>query len=416
MKRGRVLFNAVVVAAFAIFCVGGLLFTALNLGLRLPGQGGYQVRADFASTEGLVDYADVRESGVLVGHVVDIAADGQGGTLITMSFDQPVRLRADTQAVVRPKSLLGETYVELVRRPDSTASYLASGATIPRADTGQAVQIDTILNHMDVPTRAALSQTLQQLGVALDGRAGDVNASIPQLDQTASNLRPLAQLGARRQQNIDRILTDLNTIMAALADEQKQLGDVVDSGNRVFGALAARDQQLAGTVTQAATLFTSLDQVFNGLTPADRSSLEQSPGTLQAARKMLTLTGPEIDKILPELLLAQINYPNNQLQLTDPAAISLSREWISAFSQNDQNGRSFRIVSIAGSGSAGLPPLPGSPAPLPGSPVAAAPVTTTQASQALVPGSRAGGWRTGDMAADDAQFYSMLGLIGGSTR
>ena len=34
-----------------------------------------------------------------------------------------------------------------------------------------------------------------------------------------------------RQQELDRILTNLNTIMQALADEQQQLGRLVDSGD-----------------------------------------------------------------------------------------------------------------------------------------------------------------------------------------
>ena len=350
MKTSRLITNAVAFALFAAFCIAGLSLTALNLGLQvpLPGQQPFILKADFKSAQGLVQYADVRIAGVLVGHVVGQQAASDGGTLVTIKLDQPLPLRTDTRAVVRPKSLLGEKYVLLVRSPGSSHPYLQSGAVLPQSQTGEAVNIDDVLNNMDAPTRAAMTQSLRQLGVALDGNSANVNQSIGPIDQTVKNLEPLAATGTRRQQQIDRILTDLNIIMQALADEQAQLGDVVDSGNRVMGALAGRDKELAGTITQADVLFKNLDAAFNGLTPYDRQSLEESPSTLAAARQMLSLAGPEVQKLFPELLLGQINYPNDQLEVTDKGAINLALEWISAFSQQDEFGYSFRIASITG--------------------------------------------------------------------
>ena len=348
MKRSRIIGNAVTFVAFTAFCVIGLLVAAVNMGLQLPGQGGFIVKADFASAEGLVSYGDVDIAGVKVGNVVGQAQASDGGTLVTMKLDKSYDLRSDTRAVVRPKSLLGEKFVELIRNPGSSAGYMSSGDTIPKAQTSESVSIDDVLNNMDAPTRAAMSQSLQQLGVALDNNATNVNNSIDPIDQTVKNLQPLAQTGTRRQQQLDRILTDLNTIMQALADEQQQLGSIVDSGNNVMGAIAQRDQDLSGTVTQADALFTSLDQIFADLTPADRQSLQESPSTIAAARQMLAVSSPEVARLFPELLLAQINYPNDQLEVTQTNALQLSLEWISAFSQEDANGYSFRIASILG--------------------------------------------------------------------
>jgi phospholipid/cholesterol/gamma-HCH transport system substrate-binding protein len=348
MKTSRIVTNGVVFALFAAFCVVGLVFTAVNLGLPLPGRGGYEVKADFASAEGLVNYADVMIAGVRVGHVVQQAQGSGGGTLVTMQLDRPFDLRTDTRAIVRPKSLLGEKYVELIRNPGSRAAELPSGGEIPRAQTGEAISIDDVLDNLDAPTRAAMSQSLQQLGVALDKNAQNVNRSIDPIDQTVKNLQPLAETGTRRQQQLDRILTDLNTIMQALADEQQQLGSIVDSGNSVMGSIAQRDQDLTGTVTQADTLFTSLDQIFADLTPYDRQSIQESPATIEAARQMLAVSSPEVARLFPELLLGQINYPNDQLEVTQTNAIHLALEWVSAFSQDDANGNSFRIASIVG--------------------------------------------------------------------
>ena len=121
--------------------------------------------------------------------------------------------------------------------------------------------------------------------------------------------------------------------MQALADEQDQLGHIVDSGDTVMSAIASRDQALAGTVQHGAAVFGSLDQAFNGATPADRASLQKSPATIAAGRHVLSLTNPSVDQLLPEILLGQISYPNDQLNISNDESLILAQEWISAFSQ-----------------------------------------------------------------------------------
>jgi ABC-type transporter Mla subunit MlaD len=169
--------------------------------------------------------------------------------------------------------------------------------------------------------------------VALDGRESDLSAALAPIDQTITNLRPLARVGESRQQELDRILTNLNTIMQALADEQDQLGHIVDSGDTVMSAIASRDQALAGTVQNGASVFASLDQAFSGATSADRASLQKSPATIAAGRRVLALTNPQVDQLLPELLLGQLSYPNDQLNISNSESLILAQEWISAFSQ-----------------------------------------------------------------------------------
>jgi len=356
--RGRTIANIGMVAAFAALCLGGLSFLAVGLGLEVPGKGGSNLSADFATTEGLVTQADVSVAGVKVGRVVNVTGDGHGGTRVDMKVDPNVQLRQDVRAVVRPKSQLGEQYVLLVRSHGSSAPPVTDGFVIPRAQTGQAVQIDDILAGMDPQARAAFTTTLRELGVALDGQADNINQSLQPLADTSANFRPLAQTSAARQQEIDHILTDLNTIMQALADEQDSLGRLVDSGNTAFGAIAARDQQLAGTVHQADLFFAELDLAFADLTPADRASLERAPQTIQSGRNMLALTNPELDRLLPELLLAQVNYPSNQLNVTSPEALSLAYEWESAFAQRDAQGHSFRFTNINGPDAVRQPAAP----------------------------------------------------------
>ena len=330
----RVFVSVAIVIVFAAACLGGLGFIALNMGLHGPWSNEFALNADFASANGLVPQAEVRVSGVHVGTVLEIADASDGGALVKMALQPDIHLRQDVRAVIRPKTLLGEKFVELVRTQGSGQPYLQSGATIPKAQTGQAIEIDDILNAMDAPTRKAMSESFRELGVALDGRQADVSSALAPLDSTITNLRPLARVGESRQQELDRILTNLNIIMQALADEQDQLGHIVDSGDTVMSAIASRDQALAGTVRNGAAVFGSLDQAFSGATAADRASLKKSPATIAAGRRVLSLTNPQVDQLLPELLLGQISYPNDQLNVSDSESLILAQEWISAFSQH----------------------------------------------------------------------------------
>jgi hypothetical protein len=114
-----------------------------------------------------------------------------------------------------------------------------------------------------------------------------------------------------------------------------------------MSAIASRDQALAGTVQNGAAVFGSLDQAFNGVTGADRASLQKSPSTIAAGRRTLSLTNPQVDKLLPEILLGQISYPNDQLNVSDAESLTLAAEWISAFSHQDAAGiHSLRITGI----------------------------------------------------------------------
>jgi phospholipid/cholesterol/gamma-HCH transport system substrate-binding protein len=343
----RTLVSVVMVILFAAVCLAGLGLVALNMGLRGPWSNEFALSAEFTSANGLVPQAEVRVSGVHVGTVTAITDSKDGGALVRMALQPGIQLRQDTRAVIRPKTLLGEKFVELIRKQGSTQGYMSSGGLISKAQTGQAVEIDDILNAMDAPTRKAMSESFRQLGIATDGRQQDIAAALTPLDSTMTNLRPLARVGESRQRELDRILTNLNTIMQALADEQDQLGHLVDSGDTVMSAIASRDQALAGTVRNGAAVFGSLDSAFNGVTPADRSSLQKSPATIAAGRRTLGLTNPQVDQLLPEILLGQISYPNDQLNITDAESLTLAAEWISAFSQQDATGyHSLRITGL----------------------------------------------------------------------
>jgi virulence factor Mce-like protein len=376
--RKRAFADLALLAAFAAICLGGLGYLAQGMGMPIPfASRGWILKARFSHAEGLVPQSDVYEAGVQVGKVLAISPAGPAGTpgartvVVTMAMKPGVFVRQDVKAYVQPKTSIGDTYVGLVRTPGSDAPRAGNGFVIPLAHTGQAVQLDSILNTMDPATRAALSQNLRQLGIATAGRSADIHTSIPQVNQVLSNLQPLVQVTDARQHDVSQILVSLDVIMRTLAQEQQQVSALVTKGDTAMGAIAGRDRALGGTVAQGDRLMGSLQRILNGLTPANRLSLRRSPSTLKSGLNLAAQLNPAIDRLLPEILLAQINYPNNQNGVASAGGEAVAREWISSFSQRDSLGYAMRMTPIidpataaglqslgAGAGGGSVPSLP----------------------------------------------------------
>src|ERR1700742_3020781 len=106
----------VAMVVFALACFGLLLFLWLAFGGPVPLKPkGYRFHTSFAEAGQLALEADVRISGVPVGKVKTITPDKKTGRAdVVIQLDpQYSPLPSDAKAILRQKTLLGETYVEL---------------------------------------------------------------------------------------------------------------------------------------------------------------------------------------------------------------------------------------------------------------------------------------------------------------
>src|SRR2546423_5754902 len=107
----------VVMVAFALSFFGLLLFLCLSFGGSIPLKpANYRVKVAFPEATQLGLEADVRVAGVSVGKVVAKDLDPHGGnrTVATIELDRRFApVHSDARAILRQKTLLGETYVEL---------------------------------------------------------------------------------------------------------------------------------------------------------------------------------------------------------------------------------------------------------------------------------------------------------------
>ena len=95
----------------------------------------------------------------------------------------------DTKAILRQKTLLGETYVELT--PGSNeAPPLPEGGSLPAAQVSDAVQLDEIFRAFDEPTRAAFQAWMVGQAAAFKGRGDDFSVTIASLEPFAEQADP----------------------------------------------------------------------------------------------------------------------------------------------------------------------------------------------------------------------------------
>jgi phospholipid/cholesterol/gamma-HCH transport system substrate-binding protein len=169
---GRIL----TMVAFALSCFGILVFLWLSFGGSVPLKPkGYRLQVAFPEATQLAKEAEVRISGVKVGRVKTTDANKQSGLTDTvLEIDaRYAPLPKDTRAILRQKTLLGETYVELspggagLRGGGDESKMVPDGGRLAKGNVSQTVQLDEILRTFDPVTRQRFSTWLDQQGLAV---------------------------------------------------------------------------------------------------------------------------------------------------------------------------------------------------------------------------------------------------------
>ena len=192
--------------AFAVSCVGLLLYLWISFGGTIPlAPQGYRFSVEFPDAVQLGTQADVRIAGVDVGKVVSVGLDPRTGlTRAVIQIDPKYAPRpADTRAILRQKSLLGETYVQL-SFGNPHGRMLPDGGQLPEAQVAPTVDLDEILSTFDPATRHAFEVWMQQGGLALTGRGQDFNDAFAQLYPFATNVGAVLTVLRRDQAGDER--------------------------------------------------------------------------------------------------------------------------------------------------------------------------------------------------------------------
>ncbi|HWX74982.1 MAG TPA: MlaD family protein, partial [Solirubrobacteraceae bacterium] len=258
-KRAPTLGNMLVIILFCLSCFGLLLFLWESFGGPVPLKPkGYQMSVAFPKALALAEQSNVRISGVEVGHVVAVKHGKDGLTHATLEIQgRYAPIRSDMHAILRQKSLLGETYVQLI--PQSrTAPFLPDGAQLPYSQVEPSVTLDGILAAFDPKTRRDFQIWQEALAEGINERGEQINASI-------ADLSPFVEHG--------------NKLVTILASQEGAVRAVIHNTGVVFDALAARDHQLESLIVNGEKTFhaaaessSSFADAFRALPTFERSS------------------------------------------------------------------------------------------------------------------------------------------------
>jgi phospholipid/cholesterol/gamma-HCH transport system substrate-binding protein len=295
---GRIL----TMVAFALSCVGILLFLWLSFGGSVPLKPqGYRVHIKFPEATQLAQEADVRISGVNVGKVRKKEEDVKGGlTDATIELDAAYApLPADTRAILRQKTLLGETYVELTPG-DKRGAKLSDGGTLPVGHVSSTVELDEILRTFDPKTRSAFQTWLDQQGRAVADRGEALNDALGNLAPFAEDTEDVLKV-LRRQSGATRALVrDTGAVFEALTERQGQLRELITNSNLVFETTASRDAELKDTFVVLPTFLREARATTNRVT---RFANDTNPlvTQLRPAARELSPTLIDLRAIAPDL-------------------------------------------------------------------------------------------------------------------
>lgn len=245
-KRAPTLANILAIVLFALSCFGLLLFLWESFGGSVPLKPkGYRFTVAFSSTIRLTEQSEVRISGVDVGHVLSLKLGKNGLTNVTIELgDSYAPIPSNMHVILRQKTLLGETYVQLKPEPGA-APPLPDEGRLPNAQVEPSVTLDDILATFNPQTRRAFQVWMQSLAEGLGGRGEQINSSFATFRPFAEDTNKLLGILASQEGALRAVVHNTGTVFDALTERQGQYRGLIANGERTFHAAAEGSQAFA---------------------------------------------------------------------------------------------------------------------------------------------------------------------------
>jgi phospholipid/cholesterol/gamma-HCH transport system substrate-binding protein len=290
-----------VMVVFALTCFGLLLFLWLSFGGPVPLKPkGYRVSIDFPEATTLAQEADVRVAGVPIGKVRKVeVGDGTNRTVATVEIERRFApLRTDAKAVLRQKTLLGETYVEMT--PGRSSKTIPEGGELPDGQVQDTVQLDEIFDALDPKTRESFRTWQQDLAKGIEGRGQDFNDALGTLPGFAHDGADILAVLDSQEGAVQRLVKNTGVVFGALSENEQQLENLITGSKRTFDATASKSDALAETIRIFPTF---LDESKLTLTRVQRFSRDTDPliTDLRPVARDLQPTLRDVKALSPDL-------------------------------------------------------------------------------------------------------------------
>ncbi len=328
-KQAPTLGRVLTMVGFALSCFGLLLFLWLAFGGPVPLQPkGYRFNTSFAEATQLAKEADVRISGVSVGKVKTIEPDKKNGRARAIIEIEPeyAPIAKDTRAILRQKTLLGETYVELTPGDGKRAGWVPENGTLPDAQISPTVELDEIFRAFDPTTRAAFQNWMEQLAIGTKGRARDINDALGNLAPFAQDTDTLLQILNSQSGAVQKLVRNTGEVFATLSERQGQLASLIKNSNTVFATTARRNKELQETFIALPTFEKEAKTTVERLTKFAKDTNPLVTQLRPAARELsptlvsLSALAPDLEALFrdldPLIKVSRRGLPSTQRFLT----------------------------------------------------------------------------------------------------
>jgi virulence factor Mce-like protein len=246
--------NPVLIGAVTTLVAIIAVFLAYNANTGLPFVPTRQLKVEIPNGSDVVPGNDVTEGGERIGLVSDMKpielANGTVGAELTLQLNQTNgRVPLDSTATIRPRSVLGLKYVDIVTG-HSTKTF-PDGGTLPISHTNVPVQIDDINKMFDAQTRPAIQQDLAGYGNALTARGSALNDTIATLPALFQHIQPVAKYLSDPHTELTRFLVALNGFMGTVAPVAQVNEQLFANQATTFAAISRSPSDLENTIRQS---------------------------------------------------------------------------------------------------------------------------------------------------------------------
>jgi phospholipid/cholesterol/gamma-HCH transport system substrate-binding protein len=302
-KQAPSIVRLLVMVGFAFSCFGLILFLWLAFGGSIPLKPkGYEFKTSFGEATQLAKEADVRISGVPVGRVKDIQDNKKTGRSdVTIEMERKYApIKVDARAILRQKTLLGETYVELTPGTAS-AKNVKEGGRLSASRISPTVELDEIFRAFNKPTRLAFQTWMQSQAKAIKGRGLDISDALGDLAPFSQDTEKLLKILNTQKAVVRRLVNNTGVVFGALTERDGQLRSLIENSNLVFKTTANRDRELADSFVALPTFENEARLTVKRLDSFARNANPLLQNQLRPAARELSPTLVQLGKLAPDL-------------------------------------------------------------------------------------------------------------------
>lgn len=249
--------------------------------------------AVFGDVTGLLPGNEVRIAGVRVGTVKGLDVVGTDEAKVAFDLDDGRTIPESAVVQLRYRNLVGERYLAIVEGPGGVQP-LAEGATIPREQTRDALDLTVLFNGfrplLQALDPASVNAVAFELVRTLQGEGGTVESLVRRTASLTSTL-------ADRDAVIGRVVTNLGAVLETVDERGEGLSDLVVQLRRLATGFAqdrvAIGESLAGIA--------DLTDATAGLLTDIRGPLKADIAELGGLAKTLDDNKATIDGVLERL-------------------------------------------------------------------------------------------------------------------